>query len=415
MADSLGSHDRAASRARSRPDLAAQCRIMLDYAGFRLGVSSDHSAHLEWLEEFLAPPFETVRVDRHDCERLDCEVLLTLDDEAFERQLADGPASGSDVCFEMDTRVVRLPVWRSDQPDRVVFDEAGCVFYRVDALHRTIEILASAATSASEDMAVRIALMRAVREVAMHAAVAHGGVFLHAAGFAVDGSGVIVAGPKRTGKSTLLLFALTATPAALLSNDRLLLTYDNGDFLVRGLPTITTLRATTLDFFPAILRSLLEDGFHTGVTVAEAARSSRGHRGQVGPAPDGRFGITNRQLCQLASCEAVAQVPTTAVLFPRQRKDTETLELVQASEDEAAHQLRRSLFGRQEDRPVNPLFRLAPSPAGGYPDAAEACRALASNVPCYFCDVGPRSYELAASAEALLERLQDRRTTTTEK
>jgi hypothetical protein len=380
---------------------------VFDYSGCRIGVSTEHPDHLEWLAEFLTPSFAVVPVEERPHEPVDCETILSLDDDAFERQMAAGPDGESVVCFEMDTRVVRLPVWHTDSSERVAFDETERVFYYADARRRRIEVLAPTPSSASGALAVRLALMRAVREVAMHAAHAKEGVFLHAAGFALEGNGLIVAGPKRAGKSTLLLFALTATPAALLSNDRLLLERNDSGFLVRGLPTITTLRPNTLDFFPDIQRLLLESGFHTGVTISEAKRLSRKGGVRVAPAPDGRFGITNPQLCELTSSPAVEQVPARAVLFPRQRSETEVLELVEASKEKAVAQLRRSLFGPQDERPVDALFRLDSRPNGICRDSAKACRTLADAVPCYFCDVGPSSYERAASADALLGLLHD--------
>jgi hypothetical protein len=384
-------------------------RLLLEYAGIAIGIASDHAEHVDWLKEFLEPSFVSGGDISPERGSLECEVRLRLDDAAFARQLAGGPSGEEAVCFEMDTRVVRLPVWRSKRPGRVVVrDQSGRVFYGVDPARRIVDVLGPASVEAGDVLAVRIGLMRVVREIAMHAAVARSGFFLHAAGFALEGGAVVVAGPKRAGKSTLLLYALSAAPGALLSNDRLLLSPRADRFLVTGMPTITTLRPGTLEFFPTILESLLSSGFHTGVTVAEARELSGDQRGKVGPAPDGRYGISNRQLCEIIPCEAQTHAPARAILFPRVTPGTEVLTLVQATADEAVHELRQSLFGRQADRPGDPLFRLSLPPGGHYPDVAEACLALASNVQCYFCDTGPGSFAQPASKEALLARLGSR-------
>ena len=69
----------------------------------------------------------------------------------------------------------------------------------------------------------RVALMRVVREYAMLYATQAGWLILHAAAVCVGGDAFVIAGPKRAGKTTLLLHALRNEQGAYVSNDRVAL------------------------------------------------------------------------------------------------------------------------------------------------------------------------------------------------
>jgi len=380
-------------------------RSLLRYGDFRVGVSSDDRSHLAWLEEFLAPSFSVERRAPHTPSDANCEVALRLDAREYERLRARGPAGGRVDLMALDVRIITLPLWSSGSPSRVVIDEESGVFFEVDQKSRRIGVLASSAESLSRaGYAVRVALMRAVRELTMNC-VSRDGVFLHAAAFAVGDAGVLVAGPKRAGKTTLLLHALSSISARLLANDRVFVSFSEDGPAVRGMPTIVTIREGTLSLFPGIRANLMHRGFHTGLTVAEAAGlTEAGSAATVGPASDGRFGLTGKQLCTLMGTEQVPRMRLDGILFPRVCRHEGPMRLERMTASKALRRLEGSVFGAGRRPATDALFDLDADSGRGAADPLAACRRLAAELPCFVCDVGPRSYELHASADALIER-----------
>jgi hypothetical protein len=110
-----------------------------------------------------------------------------------------------------------------------------------------------------------------VRELAANRAQRTGGLLLHAAAFAAGDQGIVVAGPKRAGKTTLLLHALSAASARYVSNDRVLVTADRGRAIARGVPTIVRVRRGALDRFPAVAARFASASYHHRLTLEEAA------------------------------------------------------------------------------------------------------------------------------------------------
>ena len=152
-------------------------------------------------------------------------------------------------CFVLDGGTVCHPEWKGSGPDeRILFDAHYQAFYYVERRSGHVRILATPRPNLT-----RIALMRVVRELAMAASLARGGLLLHGAAFAIGGRGVVLAGPRRAGKSTLLLHALQAAGALFISNDRVLARQGQDRVVLRGMPTIVNLRPGTLATFPAVV------------------------------------------------------------------------------------------------------------------------------------------------------------------
>jgi hypothetical protein len=144
------------------------------------------------------------------------------------------------TCLELDSQPVQLPSWR-EAAEQVVFHEEARVAYRISGDRRRITVV-----TAPKNAALRTVLMKLVRELAMSAAWSPRGLILHAAACVVDGRAVLIAGPRRAGKTSLLLHALRAEGVRLLSNDRVVLELDADATVVHGMPTIVSLRTDTV-------------------------------------------------------------------------------------------------------------------------------------------------------------------------
>lgn len=373
--------DRAADRA-DRADRAGALRLR--FPGLDLDVHGA-DADLAWLEEFLVPAFERRAggaahhdagsiAARHDAGRV--TVVVRIDPARHRDRRARGPAGGDVVCFEMDAGALRLPLWHDDPGWRTVRGDDD-ILLRVSPARRRVELLAD-----RPGFGVRLLLLRTVRELACRAAVADGGALLHAAAFDLDGQAILLAGPKRAGKSSVLLFALRQAGGAYIGNDRVLLRPDGrSGVLARGVPTIISLREGSLALFSGVRDQLRRRAFHSFITLDEA----RDRETSPPPEPtDGRFGITPAQLCALAGCAATGEAPATALLFPTVRDDPGPLRLEALDTREATRLAAAARFGStsQGTIPADPA-------------------ALLARVPAFRCCVGPESFGLPESVTAL--------------
>ena len=167
------------------------------YNGLTVRVSSTDSSHLTWLEEFLSPHFEV-----GDDFAYDCKVALTADSIRYENVLRKGakPDGLQIGCFALDSNVVRLPLWVSSSDEQIIFDEKCGVFYVISGNRPDFSIL-----TYNDNKRARTPLMRVVREFAMNHSHRTGCLVIHGSAFVVGGRGVVIAGPKRAGRTTLLI------------------------------------------------------------------------------------------------------------------------------------------------------------------------------------------------------------------
>jgi hypothetical protein len=367
-------------------------RRVFRYEDLSIGVHSYEDSHLDWLEEFLSPQFGV-----ENGTAADWELTLALDGDRYDEIIRLGPKQDEMLCFALDTRDIRLPRWNSSSSADVLFDERFDTFYLVEARARRITLL-----SRVDGGDARLALMRVVRELAMNHTQRNGGVIVHAAAFTVGSRGVIVAGPKGAGKTTLLMYALQSTPSEYVSNDRLLLSLDDRGPRIRGIPTIVTIRQSTLRFFPTVLERLQERGYTVRLTRREARKRRPSDRA-VGH--DGPRSLSPGQLCALLEAPSTAGAPVTAVAFPQLSDRAGPLRLTRIPKKRAAKRLFDSLFGVRKLRTTSPLFSDAPDQPPFDRDRLEgACAALTSTVPCYECELGPDAYTDPRSPKVLLDQ-----------
>ncbi len=368
----------------------------LRYADLAIGVACPEPSYLVWLEEFLAPAFEPTAAE--GCDRW---VVLDLDASRHAATLARGPSPDAVPvpCFVLDGGTVCHPEWNGSGPDeRILFDAHYQAFYCVERRSGHVRILATPRPNLT-----RIALMRVVRELAMAASLARGGLLLHGAAFAIGGRGVVLAGPRRAGKSTLLLHALQAAGALFISNDRVLARQDQGHVVLRGMPTIVNLRPGTLAMFPAVSSRIRARGYHPARTLAQASRP--GARPRV-PRPDGAVTLTPLQFCEAAQVGALPQAEAWRLVFPRVRESGVGIELDPLDPGTAARRLRAALFAAERPGQVAEAFA-GPDGAADVGEAALQRRVLdlAARVPCYDAALGVEAYGGAGAADEFIARL----------
>jgi hypothetical protein len=357
------------------------------YNGLTVRVAGADPAQLIWLEQFLTPSFTTAQ----DVEP-DCTVTLGADDRSYDETLRRGPrADGRQVdCFVLDSGPVRLPLWASPTDERVIFDERFKTFYCIDPGGSQVRVLAG-----SRNLDARFALMRVVREFAMSSSQSRDRLVIHGAAFAVEDNGVIIAGPKRAGKTTFLIHCLQATEARFISNDRVVVSFAGTEPVLRGMPTIVTVRDQTLDLFPALQQPLLGGRYDYRRALGEEERDGA----PAARLRSGRpFDLAPAQFCSLLQARMSGQSRVRALLFPRVTEETDGIQLRGLSAHAAQERLSGALFGIDSPQKTSQAFVLAPHDLGVDRASVEKlCLSLTTQVQCFECQLGRHAYQKATA------------------
>lgn len=381
---------------------ASTACLGLRYGTLTIRVESDDASHLDWLREFLTPSFDAVEAPRPAR-----TVRLRTDPVRYADMVQRGPHSdGQDVpCFWLDTGVVRLPLWTVPGEGRTFRDDQSRTFLGLDA-GGMVEIL-----TAGEGPAVRNALMRVVRELAMAEAWREGGLVLHAAAVAVGERVVLIAGPKGAGKTTLLIHLLRVGRARFVANDRVVIPAEEPVPMVRGLPTIVKLLRESAGWFPGLCGRLQASRFHHRLTLAEARRRPHG-TGAV--APNGFWSLSPAQFCSLVEATPEAGGGLKAIVFPRLTGDSgpatlRRLPLADAAAAIAANQLGPlRAVSRGDGAPEWAWHLRPPDPPAQTRDLEtdeDRCRELAARVPAFEFGLGRDAYDDPSSAARFLAAL----------
>ena len=363
----------------ANPGEPPRAALGLAYRGLRIGVEAPERALLDWLAEFLAPAFAP-----RELEPADCRVAVVVDAERLAAARARAADDAAPItCLVQDRELITLPARRDAGGLTILHDEAR-VAYQVSPDRRHITVL-----TGPGNRDVRGALMKVVREVAMSAAWTPDGLVLHAAACAVGECATLIAGPKRAGKTSLLLHALGIPGARLLANDRTVLAAEDGRLVAHGLPTIVTLRPDTVARRFAdetARRSALRYGF--GLTVAEAEA-----RPPVGDPSPRQLGCSPAQLARLLGVELVGPRAAAALLLPRVDPAARGIALRRLDDDEAARRLPDVLFAAHSAPQVSEAFALpARSAVPGERELPTRWRNAVERLRVFDCRLGPDAY-----------------------
>jgi len=359
------------------------------FAGHILRVEAAE-APLAWLQEFVAPWFAAPGTGMPER-----TITYLIDGSEYARIAGHGPHPGlrTRPCFTLDSGIVSGRVWNASGDDQIVLDEERDVFYRARPGHASaVEVIAAA-----DDAAARLALLRVLREYAMLYAGRAGWLILHAAAVCLGGDGLVVAGPKRAGKTTLLLHALCNERGAYVSNDRVALGVGLSGVSVHGIPTIVTIRRDSTAWFPGLDARLAGAGHYYGHRRAEQA-TDRGS-----PAPAMSWSLSPPQLCDLLGVEARASASVAAVLFPRIGTTAGGLAVEELAADQALEAWRGALF---RSCPPDGMFAIGDGVSAS--PAASVGRFM-PRVRSFACRLGPDAYAdgdsgLGAAIRAALTR-----------
>jgi rRNA-processing protein FCF1 len=357
------------------------------FAGASVAVECRPPSVAKWLDEFLTPAFER-RAGAG-------EPRVRVEQDGYEALVASRPCALSDVeaCFALDTEVVHHPAWRLDGTT-VMHDEKFECFYLIDESDVRV-------VTHRKSTRPRVGSMRVIRELATASALADTSRFqLHAAAVEVDGRAVLIAGSKGAGKTTLLAYLASSTGAAVVTNDRALLSRTARGYEVRGVPTIVSVRPNTAALLPHLFRDAVPAvpvPAHLTRAEWDAARARAGF-----------FDVSTRlklappQLARLLGVGLTARAPVAAVVFPEPAPRPAGPVVTPLSAVEGERRLSAARFGVSPGNSSPTVFEQMAGtrrPAGA--DTALLSE-LAAVVPCFRVGIYADTYRNAGGAVDLL-------------
>ena len=361
-------------------------------------VRSTSVAPLEWLDHFLRPWFES------DVEggTAEATVELVIDGgEAFRSETAQADRVAQRApCFLLDGGIVRHPIVDRRGNALVVADGELRVSYLVEPGRVTIFARSDGAGS-------RVALMRVVREMCVSRARMRGRPLLHSAVAAFPTGAIAISGPKRSAKTTLLLHMLSVPATRFLANDRAVAFVGESGAVALGMPTITALRADSVNRFPQFANPLRSAPARHWLTPAEAAL--RG--GLPWSNSDRSIDLSPADFCELIGVETAREAGLRALVFSSVDPAADGIELRRLSAAETLPRLRAGLVGAAlDERPMSVFTpREDSSATAAAADSAEDDEQVAlarlAQLPSYEARLGPNAYARAGLPEALLRHV----------
>jgi len=206
--------------------------------------------------------------------------------------------------------------------------------------------------------------------------------------------GVLLVGPKQSGKTTLLVDALASGRASLLANDRVFVDTRQKPGCAFGVPTLVSLRTGTLRWFPSLPQGLPERPalLHTAELAAQAGATS-------GVGMPLHLSLSPAQLAARLGAGVAACAPIAAIVFPEISAAASSWSLEAISREDGASRLRESLYGIAAcPRLATVLEEAALGPSRGPSPRFSLADRLASRVPLFRCRLGRHAYRDGAGA-----------------
>jgi hypothetical protein len=383
------------ARAQYSHDPANTVATCFRYEGHEVAVRCTRASDLRWLAGFFACGFAEVPIDGPDH-----TVELVVDTSRFDRLSDAGRDEGHQtvVGFAQDASSVRFERWASISGHLWFRDLTKPHFFGISDNATQVEILAREWTGDC-----RIALMRVVRELSMNHVVATGGTILHSSAVQVHRGVIAMCGPKRSGKTTLLLSLLRTGRASYLSNDRCVLRAGNDQPMIRGLPTLVSIRKGCLDHFPSMRRRLRDVRPELATWAADPNVPTL-----AGAQKRTKFVLSPPELAQLlGGYPQVENGPLQALLFPRVTDSPSRLTVIRLDAAEALERFRKGLFRASQPSLLGDVF-VSVSEGGTGISALESAADIESQVvqqvPCFECQLGGGSAPTIEDCRPLLDQ-----------
>jgi hypothetical protein len=307
-----------------------------------VGFHSDWAVDTRWLEGFLRPWFTNGRLAD-----ISPRIAISHDEEAFAslHRVFEDSRPDPTPCFALDSEVISNPGFHADGV-QYVYDHFLRAFYVVRG-HSSITVV-----TRPGELRARFAASRIIRDLARGATSGSAWVGLHAAAVDLDGCGLLLAGPRKSGKTTLLAYLLSASGATLIANDWVMVRRgDATEMKMRGMPTIVRIRPETARLVPALSdlnrKSFLLDPTDDVDKIAPQPPS---------PAQPGERYARLADFAATLGARSRAEAPVSALLFPCHGGEATEPLLTPLGQDEATRRLVGARYGQDTGHHAPTLF-----------------------------------------------------------
>ena len=367
--------------------------INLRYLDLDINVSSHDINDIIWLKEFLFPQFEMVTTATSDC-----AIRLVMDDAYFDKLKGRVPSKEEKIVgFVLDKRVAELSFWQTVNDGKIYHDEEFDIFYGISHDRRSVSVLAHSKKS----VGYRTALMRVIREYAINHARSKDIIFVHAGAFSFEGRGIGIAGKKNSGKTSTLTYFLKNMPVKYISNDRVLVSFENDVPVVFGMPTIVTVSDNGLSLFEKLRGDFRRYNYHHRYTIDEIK--------EAGHVPyrleKGDFTLSPGQYVRLMNVGYSQNAPLKAIIFPKISKEEKSMSVRLLERREAFENLTEAELSK-DIHETQSVFNLGENIHSAnrknmYKNYVDR---ITSQIPCFECSLGRYAYH-SAHAVKILETL----------
>ena len=353
----------------------------------RVRVDCERAETAAWLREMLMPAFAQVDASDQD---------VTVDVGASASDPA-GPTTdvGLVPCFALDREIVHLPGRRS--AIATVLDDA---FF---AAQYTVSTRRVDVRPAGRPRLLG-ASFRVTREVGVIEAARAERTQLHASGVIDRGGVVLFAGPKESGKTTLVVHVASATGAGIVANDRVIVAREESGWIAHGVPTIVSVRQPTIALLPRVRWPVRG--------VEQPVMYTRAQLPQVRPAHDVSSSPLTLSLAQLADAAGApleSGGPVACIALVGRDDSMESFVVRRLPSDEAERRLRADRFGvGTEPRPAT-VFEHSLGHVDPPTIRPEVVERVAREVPCVELRIGSTFVSDGHAARALLDELLGQR------
>ncbi|MEQ9641167.1 MAG: hypothetical protein RIM84_14180 [Alphaproteobacteria bacterium] len=281
-----------------------------------------------------------------------------------------------------------------DGGERTLYDPDFDLFYVVGE-HR-VRIVAR-----RDNLRARLRLLHILREVGLATACQRRALILQAAALIVDGQALLVVGPPRSGKTTLLAHLLRQPGATYLADQLVVLLAQGDGFMAMGVPSIVEVRPDTPRLLGGDLARLVHDADSAFLTPAERAA-----RAVPQPTDDGRLVLTPRQFADAMGAGRAEQAPVVGILLPDTAGPARSRELqripVEAAEPRVANAVFRIAFGGA----AQSLFAhfAGTGTSASYRSDLTLLQRLVQTVPTFDCSISADAFDDTAGPPLRRER-----------
>ncbi len=344
----------------------------------------DDGAALAWVREFFGPALgatsngaELPTVSANSAPEAYVEASASRPEDTPER-----------AYFAFDQFMLSLPSWRADgrgleadhEPRGSVLggdDERGCVL-RVGA----------AGTELIGETGIRRwrhTLVWTIQEQ-IATRLRRSQLELHAATVEAGGRAIVLAGPKRAGKTTLSFHLMRSGLVRWLANDRAFLAAGESGARARGVPSATRIRAGTEAEFPELRAGLPPFGRLYLYNSAELADPD-----PAWPTEPPELVLNPEQIARLLGVERTDEAPIGSIILPEIDPGLEGWAVEPISAEEASAGIWANLFG-DAARGREPTVFEELDGGRSAPDRKLADR-IAGEVPGYRIRLGRGAYD----------------------